>query len=444
MDVKARRSRRRLLRATLGWGLVAASAGCAPSTVRPPSPGPGTVPTPTVLPVSRFTTWGWPLPYEPVSVQSIDWLQQRDWWPLGVGYHPLWSGLNAVVAMMTTYQLPALRGLQTTFYPHETGSALEQAYVAGRIQAGNAGDVSTALLIERGAPVASVAVEVPNLKIGTVVPNESPLHNFAALHRSGLELGVELNSLAIGYVAASAYVNRIAINRDFFIVEISTQEQAILPSDVAGVAPWDPVLSSLVTQQHTGRTIDVVFPYHFVNGHLIVRSELIDNVPDVVQALVDSYQEAILLVRLRPRQAAAILSTDRRLERYSTGLLLAQTMAYNNLYKPTFAYPFPDFWAAENAFTSSLLAANGQITAPISAETWNRFLIPRFMERAYARLGWRVPDRPPWIPADWPGTAGNPPYPSYANVDTLRQPQQWPEKGDLTRPWQFAGTTHYP
>jgi len=57
-------------------------------------------------------------------------------------------------------------------------------------------------------------------------------------------------------------------------------------------------------------------------------------------------------------------------------------------------------------------------------------------------LGWKLPAQPPFIPANWAGKVGQVPYPAYASEDTLKSPQPFPEKGDLTRPWYFAGTTH--
>ena len=33
-----------------------------------------------------FTDWGWPQPYEKVSQKSVDWLKQKGWWPIGVGW----------------------------------------------------------------------------------------------------------------------------------------------------------------------------------------------------------------------------------------------------------------------------------------------------------------------------------------------------------------------
>lgn len=438
-------TRRRFLLAG-ALGVSSLTVGCAPliPVVATPTPIPRPTPTPTFIPAQRFTAWGWPLPYETISATSIDWLQQHAWWPLGIAYRPLFSGANAVSEMMIAYQLTVQRGLEAIFTPVTSSTLLEQTFVAGRVQAATAGDVAMAEMIRHNVPVATVAIQVPNLKIATVVPTTSPLQRFADLRGSGVTIGVEFDSIAMAYVVAAAETNRLVVNQDFFLLAIETAAQSNLPPNASAFAPWDPVQSYIADERRTGRVIDVVFPYHFSSTQLIVRRELIDSVPDVVQALVDAYQEAILLVRLRPNQAAALLSRDVRLLQFSPTLLAQQTAAYNNLYKPTFSYPFVDFWAAEEAHISSLLAQNGQLPRPIDVATWRTFLEPRFMDFTYARLGWRIPERPPWLPPGWDGVVGSPPYPPYLTVDTLRGPQPWPEPSDLVRPWQFGGTTYYP
>jgi len=43
-----------------------------------------------------FTDWGWPQPYEKVSQKSIDWLKQKGWWPVGIGWQGPFSGQNTI------------------------------------------------------------------------------------------------------------------------------------------------------------------------------------------------------------------------------------------------------------------------------------------------------------------------------------------------------------
>ncbi|MGH2458293.1 MAG: ABC transporter substrate-binding protein [Chloroflexota bacterium] len=424
--------------------MALALVACA--TVPPPSTTPTFVVPhlPTAAPASAFNDWGWPVPYTQVSPRSIDWLQGQHWWPLGIGYQLLWSGQDAINTVMRDHRLLEQRGLDVTYVPFLSGVSLDQGLAANRIQVGSVGDVSFAALIERSAPIVAIAVLSPNQRNGTIVPLNSPLQRFADFRRSGLSIGVLVGSSSAGYLTAAARVNGLAVNRDFFFQPMDNAQQSTLPATVAGVAPREPVVDLILASRRTGRMIDVVYPYHFVCGFVIVRRELIENAPDVVQALADSVQEAILLVRYNPSGAVSTLSRDPITQTFPSSLLLQQTNASTTLYKPTFAYPFVNFWAASGAYLTGVLAASGQVTRAIDLRAWQGLLVPQFLQATYARLGWRVPERPPWIPGDWAGRVGRPPYPPYATVETLKSPQPWPEPGDLIRPWQFAGTTYYP
>jgi sulfonate transport system substrate-binding protein len=64
------------------------------------------------------------------------------------------------------------------------------------------------------------------------------------------------------------------------------------------------------------------------------------------------------------------------------------------------------------------------------------------MDATFEKLGWRIPERPPFLPKDW-GGVGNLPYKPYA-ADLLQGPAPFPEPGELTRPWTFMGKTYHP
>src|SRR3974377_1917060 len=55
-----------------------------------------------IVPASAqsFTDWGWPQPYERVSQKSVDWLKQKGWWPIGVGWQGPFSGQNTINVVM--------------------------------------------------------------------------------------------------------------------------------------------------------------------------------------------------------------------------------------------------------------------------------------------------------------------------------------------------------
>ncbi|HUX87459.1 MAG TPA: hypothetical protein VMW65_10695, partial [Chloroflexota bacterium] len=338
----------------------------------------------------------------------------------------------------------AVRGLSVQFLslPNETTAV--QEFVSERLQGCTLNTRPVAQLIRSGAPVALVAVITPNLEVATIVPNASPLKRLSQLKGSGDAIGIVPNSLANTYFVVAAELNGLRIGYDCYLKALIHQEEAALPATVSAVVPREPVVSEIVELLRTGRRIDMVFPYNFSHGYLTIRRELIDLAPDVVQALVDSYMEGVLFVRLDPRSATALLAKSPDLRKYPQAFLLGQTQSCNNLYKPTFLFPFDDFWSMEDASVTNALVSAHQLSEPLDAPTWQRFILPTFAQNTFARLGWRVPSHPPWIPDNWSGTVGRPPYPAYLNVTTMRQPQIWPEPSDLNRPWKFAGTTYYP
>ena len=54
----------------------------------------------------------------------------------------------------------------------------------------------------------------------------------------------------------------------------------------------------MINERKNGRSIDVSYAYNVYQGSIYVRQELVDNVPDVVQALTDAITEATLWLRL--------------------------------------------------------------------------------------------------------------------------------------------------
>jgi len=69
-------------------------------------------------------------------------------------------------------------------------------------------------------------------------------------------------------------------------------------------------------------------------------------------------------------------------------------------------------------------------------------LRPKYMADTFNRLGWAVPKRAPFIPVNWTGKAGQPPYPPYGLAEMGKQ--NFPEAGDLQREWTFGGKTYKP
>ena len=56
----------------------------------------------------------------------------------------------------------------------------------------------------------------------------------------------------------------------------------------------------MVEERKNGRIIDSIFPYNMYEGNFYVRQELIDNVPDVVQAFADAHRRGHALDPAQP------------------------------------------------------------------------------------------------------------------------------------------------
>jgi sulfonate transport system substrate-binding protein len=179
-------------------------------------------------------------------------------------------------------------------------------------------------------------------------------------------------------------------------------------------------------------------------GNFYVRQELIDNVPDVVQAFNDAAVEATLWTRLNPEAAVKSMQEDPNLKNYSPEILLQQVKAYNNLYKPTYMYPLAEFWGKANEPIFNWLFQQKRIQRPLKAADFAAAVDKRFMDKTFAKLGWAIPKVPPFIPANWSGQFDKMPYPEYSTPVNTKTPQAFPEKGDLVKAWTFGGKTYNP
>lgn len=394
----------------------------------------------------QFTDWGWPLPREPVSQKSIQWLKNKGWWPLSIAYQAPWSGQNTVNVVMDGMGLLAKRGLQTRTRAFDSGPAINEVMVSGRFQAGSGGNFPFSSLLDKNIPVKAIAIESPNLLHALIVPLDSPIHHFKDLKGSNppAAIGLVTGSSAEFYLQMAAMVNGVTIGKDVILKNMTPGDQMTMPEGLAGVVSWDPTVAMITTQRKNGRIVDSIFPYNIYEGQFYVRDELVQNVPDVVQALCDAFVEATLWIRLYPEKAADMLSQVPQLKGYSRTILLGQVKAYNNLYKPTYVYPNARFWGQVNAGVFRWLHEHTRIVRPLTAEDFVAAVDRRFMDKTFAKLGWKVPTRPPFIPEGWRGDPAKIPYPAYLTIDNLKQPQPFPEPGDLVKPWTYDKKTYSP
>ena len=394
----------------------------------------------------NVTQWGWPQPYEKVSDKSIAWLKEKGWWPIVVGWQGPFSGQNTINVVMDKEKLLQKRGIEAKFQVFASGPEVNESAAAARIQVGNGGNFPFTSLLDRGVPVRAIAVVAPNLKHSTVVPLDSPIKKLADFKGSNppATIGIVTGSSSEFYFTQAAEVVGLQIGKDVILKNMPPAEQSLMVKGIGGVVPWEPTVTIITEERKTGREVDTIFPYNFYEGRFYVRQELIDNVPDVVQAISDAFMESTLWIRLHPEKAADYLAAEPMLKTFGKDLLLQQTKLYNNLYKPTYSYPFAKMWGEEDSRIAKWLKERNRITKALTAKDYEDSFDERFMRKTYEKLGWKIPDRAPFLPANWTGKIGQLPYPPYDNALTLKAPQPWPEPGDLTKPWTFNGKTYNP
>ena len=389
----------------------------------------------------KFNEWGWPLPYERVSDKSIKWLKDKGWWPIQVAFQGPWSGQNTINIVMDRMGLLKQRGLDAKFQGFPSGPAINEVVISARFQAGSGGNFPFTSLLDKNIPVKAIAIESPNLLHALAVPKDSPFKSFKDMKGKSepVSIGLVTGSSAEFYVQMAAKVNNVDIGKDIVLKNMSPGEQMGMPKGLGGIASWDPTVAMIEDERKNGRVIDTIYPYNMYEGQFYVRSELVDNVPDVVQAMSDAFAEATLWTRLNPEKAAQLMSEDPNLRHYPKQVLLDQIRKYNNLYKPTYIYPHAEFWGKANENIFKWLHENKRIQRSLTAKDFANAVDARFMEKTFSKLGWVIPKQPPFIPANWSGSPDKIPYPEYLTPQNTKAPQPFPEKGDLAKPWAFNG-----
>lgn len=394
----------------------------------------------------RFSDWGWPMPYEKVSAKSVEWLKGKGWWPITVAFQAPWSGQNTVNIVMDREKLMQKRGVEAKWQAFASGPAVNETIVSARSQVGNGGNFPFTSLLDKHVPVTAIAILSPNLLHATVVPLDSPIHKITDLRNRSkpATIGLVTGSSAEFYFQMAMKVNGIRADKDVILKNTPPSEQLTLPRGMDAVVAWDPTPTMMTDELKNGRIVDSIFPYNMYEGQFYVRSEIAQNAPDVVQAFSDAYAEATLWIRRYPEKAAELTGEDPNLRHFSKAILLQQVKAYNNLYKPTNIYPHAKFWGEVNETIFKWLYEQKRISRALSAKDFEDAVDAHYMEHTFAKLGWAVPKEPPFIPPGWKGDPAKPPYPPYIEAIDDKTPQPFPEKGDLVKPWDFAGKSYAP
>ena len=394
----------------------------------------------------KFTDWGWPEPYEQVSAKSLDWLKSKGWLPLSIGFFADLPGYSGAYAVIRDLDLLGKRGLPAKFTSFLSGPPILEAFIGQQTQATGYGDLPFWTTVARGNPAMAYGMTAVNYEAAMLVRPDSPLKSIRDLkgRSEPVVIGTLLGSFLEFYISAAADNVGLVANKDYKLAGMSLREAQFLPKGVDAVVSYDPFVS-VTLSKGIGRKIDDAFPYYFNKGYDFIRREIHENAPDVVQGLADAMLEATLFARFDIERAVTMYHNDTRVATaYPRELFLEQTRKYVTLYKPTYRYLHPDFWAKQDVVVAKSQYEKKRMPRELSEADMKASFAPDYMAKALGKCGFAVPKVPVFLPVGWAGTVGKPPYPTYFNFSNMKSQQSFPEKGDLVQAWRFGNSNFNP
>jgi sulfonate transport system substrate-binding protein len=410
---------------------------------------PGTNAAPAVI-TRKFTDWGWPLPYEQISAKSKQWLQGKGWWPLGAAWIVVWSGEEMVGHVMQSQKLLEKRGIDTDWKTFVAAGFSNEAFIPGRIQLANTGALGVLALLSNKVPMRAVAVHSPALTHAATVPLDSPLKSLAdlkgarVLKRPAIVGTTTGSTNHFAFIAAAHYLG-LKPNEDYTLRSTPPGDLATGPKGIDVFTIWEPHVSYSTDVLKVTRLLEPLDPYYIYSGYAYLRKEIEDNAPDVVQFATDAFVESVLWTQANPDEAIKSLMARPEYGRLGAGLITKMTQRYLIWPKPTVYYPFDDpngIWPKEEARISQWAYESGASKNDVTNVDWQKARNTHYMDATFEKLGWNVPKRPPFLPADF-GGVGNVPYKPYGAA-LLHGPATFPEPGDLRKAWTFKGKTYKP
>jgi len=399
---------------------------------------------------AQFTEWGWPLPYEQISAKSKQWLQGKGWWPLNAGFIVMWSGEELLGTILMNEKLLEKRGLEMKWQTFVAAGFSNEAFIPGRTQLANTGALGVLALLANNVPTRALATHTPGITHEALVPLDSPLKSLTDLKdqkvlKRPAVVGTTTGSTNhFGFIAASHHLG-LKENQDFTLRSLPPGELATMPKGLDVTTIWEPHASNSVEVLKTSRRLESLNPYYLYSGYYYTRREIEENAPDVVQALTDGFIEAILWGKANTEKAMSELFALPQYASVNKPLIKRMSDLYFFWPKPTVYYPFDDangVWPKEEGRISKWAHETGAAKREVTVANWQDVRRTSYMKATFDRLGWNVPERPPFLPKDW-GGVGNLPYKPYA-ADLLKGPSPFPEPGELKKPWTFMGKTYRP
>lgn len=396
------------------------------------------------------TEWGWPTPYEKISGKSVEWLKSKGWWPLQVAWNPMWSDGNLVLFIIQHYELLEKRGVEAQFPAFLTAGLMNEVFIPGKIQIAQAGTLGLLRVIDLKIPAAALCT-YPAQRQAFLVRPDSPLKTGLAELKGAKVLGrpavcgITIGSTNHLGLLIAAKVLGLEEGKDYVVNNMGPGEIITMPKGIDVTAIWEPNVLLMTEYRKNARILELVDTYEVFNGYSYARGELEQGAPDVLQAYMDAFVEARLIARLKPDEVLAVFAAHQSQRGRDAALIKKDAEIHVINPKPTLNYPFESargFWIPLESYQAKVMADAKVLQRRYTDADFKGVLRPKYLANTYAKLGWAVPKAPVFLPANWAGEAGKPPYPPYGLMVMGKQP--FPEPHDLVSEWQFGGKTYRP
>lgn len=397
-----------------------------------------------------FTEWGWPQPYEKVSEKSIKYLKEKGWWPVKWAYQPPWMAEATIPWIIKKMELGKKRGLEVEIVGLLSGPDINEGLASGKFPVGNGGDFPVTSLIDKKVRVKSAGI------IWTPLDEHPILIHTDSKMKDPKDLEGKSIGLVVGSSAEFAFVG-YAMAKGLDMSKISLKpmpipDQATFPAGIDAVLPWAPTPGLMTKYRKNAKVFDDTGPYQLYWGDVHVRTELVENCPDVAQALADMAVEALLWGRVNLKQATDFVKEDPFLEGYPSQLLYDENVTWMARLKPTWIYPFAEAYALEGGRIAKWLYEKGRIKQQLTKDDYMDYFAPgvKLVNNTFKKLGWKIPSAPPYFPAGMDMTkfkerqATGKGFEDFQFPYRMQMSQAWPEKGDLEKRWYYQGRWYNP
>jgi len=408
------------------------------------------LPSSFAQPKQQFTEWGWPQPYEKVSEKSINYLKEKGWWPLKWAYQPPWMAEATIPWIIKKLELGKKRGLEVEIVGLLSGPDINEGLASGKFPVGNGGDFPVTSLIDKKVRVKSAGI------IWTPLDEHPILIHTDSKMKEPKDLEGKNIGLVVGSSAEFAFVG-YAMAKGLDMSKISLKpmpipDQATFPAGIDAVLPWAPTPGLMTKYRKNAKVFGDTGPYQLYWGDVHIRTELVENCPDVAQALADMAVEALLWGRVNLKQATDFVKEDPFLEGYPWQLLYDENVTWMARLKPTWIYPFAEAYALEGGRIAKWLYEKGRIKQQLTRDDYMDYFAPgvKLVNNTFKKLGWKIPSVPPYFPAGMDMTkfkerqATGKGFEDFQFPYRMQMNQAWPEKGDLDKRWYYQGRWYNP